>query len=407
MNYKVEQNRRNSLYIFITVFILLFREVIPILQVTSIQAVILLAILLLNIKYEKNLSIWWYGIFTFISSLSFIYYDSPQVVLTLANTFLYIVIFSYLIKSKCSIFVFFLSFTVLGLFLFLYILIRYGDILGHGRLGDYMVGTTYSSSILFSYYIISIICSALICLSQHSQKLFKLVAILCIILGFIIAIFNGAKKGYLMPIIFIFIYTFLKYRNDFLKLIFRLGLIIIVIALIWDYIKDIELLQRYFVRRIEAMFSVFSGGLSADSEGSTSDRISYIPIAFDAFTNNPLFGMGGLGNSIIYFNEKIGVTHPHNDILNILAAGGISLFAIFYWFPIYTLNKCYEAIKKESSFIYMFSLIAMLLINNLNSMTYNIPVINIFYVIAYKYTTFPKNNISQEYTSKLHKYPKL
>lgn len=334
------------------------------------------------------MGIMWYGLFTIVTTLSCLFTDRINIIMTLANTFLYIIVFTFLIKSKESVYFFFFSMCTIGLGLFTFLLFKYYSILGFGRLGNYMEGTTYESSILFSYVIIAVLCSTFVFMSINRTKILNIVAIICIAVSFTIAIFNGAKKGYMMPITYMLLYTFLKDRQNFFRLVFKMSLVIILIAIVWYTLKDVELLQRYFVNRIEGMIVAFTQGSNFDEDGSTSERLSYIPIALSAFADNPLFGMGGIGEAVPYFLHKIRVSHPHNDFLYMLASGGIILFAIFYWFPFSVLRKAYKTITIDPTIIGMLTLTATLLFNNFNSSTYNIPIINIFYVIVSQYVYY-------------------
>jgi O-antigen ligase len=177
-------------------------------------------------------------------------------------------------------------------------------------------------------------------------------------------------------------------RYNFIKRLFVICALVIVIVLLWDYLKTIDLLQRYFVNRVESMIAYFTIGESADADTSTSARMSYIPVALNAFFDSPIWGMGGLGYSPQYFMKVIHVTHPHNNYLNLLASGGLFLFFVFYWFPFKLLVNTYSLLReniKKREIVLLFSLILSLLFNDLSASIYNIPVILIAYAVIYKY----------------------
>ena len=350
-------------------------------------------LLIINIK-SARIKDWagikWYGLFAFVSMFSYLLNDKVSTIYTICNVLLYIAVFSLiLVDTKCVRKVF-IAFSVIGLLLFIYIYLKFHSIFGYGRLGDYMEGTTYESSIQFSYYIIAILCSSfVVAFMKDVNHVIKILVIIGIVAGFSIAIFNGAKKGYMTPLFFVIIYTFIKNRKNAFKLCFYILIIVLLLWMIWDYLSDIDILQKYFINRIESMFATFVGGSGADADGSTSERMSYIPVALNAFMDSPIGGMGGLGYSTSYFLQTIGVSHPHNDFLNLLAAGGLLLFIIYYWFPFKLLKKCCFNMNYKETAI-MLALIVTLLFNNLNSSTFNIPVINVFYIIIYKYLVHEK-----------------
>lgn len=381
----LKRDDKPLLYIYITVFILLFNNIIHFLQDSIVQAIALSVILALSYVKNKMTSILWYTIFFLISSFSFLFCSSENVILTMVNTLFYISIFNFLCIDNKHINNVFEAMSVIGGIMFVYIIITYFSILGYGRLGDHLEDTTFDNSIRFSYYIIAIICSSLVVINKSSSSALKMIAIVSIILGFIIAIFNGAKKGYIVPLFFILMYTFVKNKSNAIKLTIKITILIIAVSVIWNQIKDIDILQRYFVNRVESMIATFSNGIGADDDGSTSARMSYIPVAFNKFIDSPIWGMGGLGFSSEYFMKVIKVSHPHNDFLNMLAAGGLVLFFIYYWFPFKILKSCFHAISKNKEAGLMFSLIVSLLFNNFNSSTFNIPVINFFYAVLYRY----------------------
>ena len=357
-----KNNLRRIIAIYIITFLLLFKDVILPLQNSELQGVILL--LTLSAFYQKNklnLCILWYGLFLIITAISMLYYGRDNAVLTLANTFLYILSYTMLCNDFTCINHVFRSFCVWGSLLFGFLLISYYSVLGYGRLGDIMYETTYGSSIQFSYYIMTILLSSIIVFIQDRyNKLFLTFSILCIILGFTISLFNGAKKGYLIPFFFIFFYNLISLRYNFIKRLFRIFVLVIVFVFLWDYLKSIDLLQRYFVNRVESMIAYFTIGEAADADTSTSSRMSYIPIALNAFFDSPFWGMGGLGYSPQYFMKMIHVTHPHNNYLNLLASGGLFLFFAFYWFPFKLLVNTYSLLrenKKRREVILLLSLI--------------------------------------------------
>ena len=92
-----KNNLRRIIAIYIITFLLLFKDVILPLQNSELQGVILL--LTLSAFYQKNklnLCILWYGLFLIITAISMLYYGRDNAVLTLANTFLYILSYTML-----------------------------------------------------------------------------------------------------------------------------------------------------------------------------------------------------------------------------------------------------------------------------------------------------------------------
>lgn len=373
--------------------LLLLKECFPVIFPTALQAVILLGIILSNRKISDGKPIIWYSIFVIYCFFELISYDKINILMTMVNTLLYIIAYNNLCKNKEDIIMVFKSFVLIGLFFFMYILYTFRGILGYGRLGDHLVGTSFESSIVFSYYIIIVICSciAILILFFEKRDMFKYIAIVTLVAGSVLAVFNGAKKGFLMPLFFVIIYIIISQKRNIIKLVLYSAMFMFVIYLLWDSIKNIDVLQRYFVERVEGMVAVFLGD-STVGDTSTEDRLSYIPIAFECFLDNPVFGMGGLAHSNLYFKSVIRVNHPHNSFLEMLAAGGLVMFFLYFYFPFKVLKHYLYCMHYSKIHLLLFCMIVTILFNNLNSSSYNIPVLNIYFVVAYRYSLIFNNS---------------
>lgn len=395
----VKSTNQNTLYIYIISAILLLKDCFPAFLPTVIQAILLLFIILKSNKHTDIKPIIWYGVFVCYCSFELLMGDRANILMTMFNTLLYVMAYNFCCRTTNDIIHFFKSMTLWGFVVLCFILIKYHSILGYGRLGDYMEGTSYESSIVFSYYIISILCSSIILLIILSKKnIYFYLSVFVLVMGLIIASFNGAKKGILSPIFFMMIYILIKNKKNIMKLCFFMGMLFIVIYFLWNSIKDIEILQRYFVDRFAGLFAFFSGNESA-IDVSTEERASYIPIAFNAFLDSPIYGMGGLAHSNDFFKHTIIVNHPHNLFLELLSAGGIILFVIYFIFPFRLLGKLGHSLNNTNLYIVLFSYVLTILFTDLNSSTYNIAVLNVVFVISYRYYIISNSNRKINYAN--------
>lgn len=376
---------KNVLLIYLTTLVLLLKDCFPNIFPTFIQAIILFGIILISDKHTSLKPIIWYSIFLFYCLIELLLSDNLEILITLINTLLYVIAYDFTCQKQEDIYHFLKSMVLFGLIVFVFIFFKFYNILGSGRLGDYMEGTTYSSSIQFSYYIIIILCSCIsILILIQKRNIFMYIALAALILGFVIAAFNGAKKGILTPLFFIVIYIIVRYRRNGIKLFIYIIGFFVAVYLLWDIIKDIEMLQRYFIERFSGLIAFFSGNNVA-VDASTEERASYIPIALNAFLDSPVYGMWGLAHSNIFFKSLIHVNHPHNLYLELLAAGGLILFTLYFYFPFMLLFKYKRFLSSSKLHVLLFCFVLTILFNDANSSSYNIPIQNIIFVIAYKY----------------------
>lgn len=384
---------KNTFIIYLTTAVLLLKDCFPTIFPTPVQVIILLGIIV-NVKKNIDLKpIIWYGVFILYCFFELILNDYSRILVTLINTFLYIIAYNFTCKKKEDIYHFFKSFVLFGFVIFIYIFFKYHAILGYGRLGDNMDDTSYGNSIQFSYYLIVILCSCISYLILYAKKdFFVYFAVITLIMGFIIAAFNGAKKGILTPLLFIVMYIGFRYKRNIVKLLTYAAIFVIVVYLLWDTLKDVEILQRYFIERFSGFFAFLTGdNLYVDE--STRQRASYIPIALNVFYDNPVWGLGGLAHSNDFFKSVIVVNHPHNLYLELLAAGGIMLFFIYFWFPFMLVFKYGRHLHNQNIHLLLFCFILTILFNDFNSSSYNIPIQNIIFVIAYRYLLLCDNRM--------------
>ena len=376
---------KNTFLVYLITAVLLLKDCFPNVFPTFIQAIILLGVIWKSNKHTSIKPIIWYGTFLFYCSFELLLNDNFEILITLINTLLYIVAYNFACQRQEDIYHFFKSVAFFGLIVFTFIFFKYYNILGSGRLGDYMEGTTYSNSIQFSYYIIIILCSCIsILIFLKKKDIFVYIALITMTIGFVIAAFNGAKKGILTPLFFIIIYIIFRYKRNTIKLFTYIICFFVIVYFFWDTIKDIEILEHYFTERFSGLIAFFSGNNIA-VDASTEERASYIPIALNAFLDSPIYGMWGLAHSNIFFKSLIYVNHPHNLYLELLAAGGLILFILYFYFPFMLVFKYGKHLYSSNLHVLLFCFVLTVLFNDINSSSYNIPIQNIIFVIAYKH----------------------
>ena len=149
----------------------------------------------------------------------------------------------------------------------------------------------------------------------------------------IIAMFSGSRKGLLMCVIAIVLYPILSYkkrnRNDFMKFLFRIILIFLIIAIVYFIIMNNKMFYDVIGVRIESMIKSFEGDASAD--GSINERNFFIKKAIELFKAHPIFGYG-MNNFSTHMAEinYHHVAYSHNNFTELLATLGIVGFTIYY-----------------------------------------------------------------------------
>ena len=307
---------------------------------------------------------------------------------TLINNLIFIFIYTSISKDLNDIKHIIISISIFAASQCIYLYWKYGELLGYGRFGEYMDDTTLSAISLSYYCIVGLISSFMLYFLYESQRI-RLGALLLVSIILGIAIFSGSKKAIITPLFFIFTYLSFKQRNNIKKLLFYVVIIGSIVFIIWNYLKDIEILQKYFIGRFESFFSFISG---KGYDDSTMYRMSYIPVALNCFYDNPIIGMGGLGYSTSFFLNAIGVNHPHNTYVEILAGCGLIGFILYYSVIINSLVKLFKRVKfNDTMDILLLSALLALLFNNMNSQSYNVPILNVFFFISYNYLVIIEN----------------
>ena len=384
-----ELYKTNVAYIYLFSFMLFFKQAMPTIITPTIVFIVFTFYLIIT-KPPKifNQLVVFNVIFILLNLFSILDSGRIAIINTMINNLIYIVIFTTIIKNRKDIDNTIFSFTLFGTLQCIFLYYKYGDLLGYGRFGEDMDDTTFSA-ITLSYYIVISLISSLIMLYCNKNKRIKLLSIVCIAIILTIALFTGSKKAIITPVLFVVVYNFIKNGKNFIKLVLSLLIIVVLLSYIWNYVKEIDLLQRNFVDRFESFFLMITGDTRIEDE-STKERLKFIPYALSLFYNNPLFGTFGLGYAVELYLKNINVNHPHNTYLEILAGTGIIGFFIYYGVIIKILYGLKRIIYDNYAMI-LVSVMLAILFNQFNSQSYNVPVLNVYFSIAYSYLIIKKN----------------
>lgn len=370
-------------YCFIYLFagILFFKQAIPhIITPAVVIFIFSLYVVIVRPKRLFNSFSITYILFIFFNLFSLIDTGGYNLLSTLINNLVFLFVYTTLAISENQVKHIFISFSIFSAMLSGFLYYKYGALLGLGRFGEDLESTTFSS-ISISYYCIIGLISSLIVLYSPERIIWKIGSIISLILVLAISVFTGSKKAILIPIVFIIVLLFIKFKRKLIKLLLSFTIIAIIIYFLWDYLREIDILQRYFIERIEAFYYHIIG---KGYDESTDLRSSYVPYAVNLFSQSPLIGTGGIAYAVKMYMEDIHVNHPHNTFLEILAGTGIIGFCLYYHSIVKIFLRLIRRIKDYVA-IALFSAVFALLVNQFNSQSYNVPVLNVYFYVSYAY----------------------
>lgn len=207
----------------------------------------------------------------------------------------------------------------------------------------------------------------------------------------IIAMFSGSRKGLLMCVIAIAFYPILSYkkknRNDFMKFLFRIILIILITAIVYFIIMNNKMFYDVIGVRIESMIKSFEGDASAD--GSINERNFYAKKAIELFKAHPIFGYG-MNNFSTHMAEinYHHVAYSHNNFTELLSTLGLIGFSIYYSFVIkLVIDSIKIFFKRNDSDHQRNSLLLIFIFFSVSTSWWGMPYIdefiNITYILVY------------------------
>ncbi len=199
---------------------------------------------------------------------------------------------------------------------------RVGNYIGYGNNGASLV-LTYAALILFHYF-------------QETKKK-KNLLLFIIFLAF--SFLCGSKKALLITIIGVSLLMLLKSKN-MLQSIKKLIEVMIIVAILFYLVMNIEQLYNVLGNRIEKMFFALTNQNGGDM--STMDRMDFAKSAYEVFKKHPIFGIG-LDN-YRYYNSMM--YYAHNNYLEITADLGIIGLILYYIMPFNLLIRSF--VKKEN-----------------------------------------------------------
>lgn len=146
---------------------------------------------------------------------------------------------------------------------------------------------------------------------------------------FVCGLLTGIRKAFIVPLVFVYVYSLIRNRNKVLKI---MGVSVLVVALTGLLLVIVSQSFTSLGTRLTSLFNDILSGAEAVSSGGNSyeERMWLRQTAWQAFTENPVLGLG-VGQFRSYSVAHGGPdVYAHNNYLELLANSGIVGFVLYY-----------------------------------------------------------------------------
>lgn len=246
-------------------------------------------------------------------------------------------------------------------------------------------GTTIRSTILAVMMVFSVF-SCIYLLVTEKSIIIKLLAILALTASFYVIALTGSKKGIIFSLFLVSMFVSINVVK-FFRMRYFLGAmfavpIILYFGSVYGLVDKLDLDIVY--ERIVSRFLLFLDG----EDHSTSDRLLFIRLGLDLFSDNPILGIGISG-----FN-KLYDTYTHNNYVELLSGVGIFGAVTFYSYHLYLLVITIKEREMLLSLrLLIISSIVMVLLMDLAMVSYHFKFVLLMLIC---FEALIKNNIKSE-----------
>lgn len=174
-------------------------------------------------------------------------------------------------------------------------------------------------------------------LSNNKKIILRIVLLMSMSIPFILLYYTASRKAFLMVVLGISLFYYLKHPN---KKIRNLLIICLGIYIAYTVMINNEDLYNAIGWRIEGALALFNKSGKADS--SALLRAKYIDVGINAWKKSAVLGYGIDNFRIINLEETGHFTYSHNNFIEILVGVGGMGFIIYYS---YYIKLLYEYIR--------------------------------------------------------------
>lgn len=339
----------------------------------------------------------WGGAFFFVSCISILYSRVPAYTTRVTFAFLEVFVLSLLLLNYLDtlekVITMLKLISISGVFLFVFLLFKFPfSNWFAGRLGNREI----NSNSIAIYMLISLFIT--LGLIKNTRRFHRFVYAIFIIIFTFTILATGSKKGIISIIIGGLLFVFLCERQKTKKYFFLLSIPIILYLIVFIIMQNDSLYASIGIRidsLIYNLFGFYYRSFSYADMASDEFRFSLISRGIELWIEHPLFG-NGLG--VFEFISGTSV-YAHNDYIEILVGVGLFGFIIYYSRYFYLLSKLYQSLKTKNVYIVsLFTILLILIINNLAMVTFAGELWFLLFVLMEKYRLFVvhnSNNISE------------
>lgn len=252
-----------------------------------------------------------------------------------------------------------------------------------GRLGNELTG---NANVFASIYMLAA-CSSSYFIIERKNVILKIIYIACFVLQMLALALSGGRKTFLVPIIVLFVTLLLKKDKRGKRHIILWACVgIVSVVVIFYALMNIPVLYDTVGHRFESFFE-YSSGASSSSDASTIEREVMRERAIALWLEAPVFGHGFDAFSQL---ERWGV-YSHCNYTELLCNHG--LFGLVYYYSIWMYLLCRLAMcKQEHTFkSFMIGVLAGFLVCDYGSVSYALPMIQAFVIMAFVFVDLSKN----------------
>lgn len=261
----------------------------------------------------------------------------------------------------------------------------------HDRLGR-LLFENYGTYMVLSYSLIISCCYGFWKLIYHNNSK---IDILIFIINFITGCFSGTRKVMFCLALFVIIVIFIKNRKNGFRLIKYTLIAIICIIFVYNIITTNENLYKVIGNRVENIVQSFVFGKSIPNDASMMEREFLQLLALEAFNGHPFLGLG-INNFAQYsVNHGGPFLYAHNNYYELLSDVGIIGTTIYYGAYLVILRKSFILMNNEDHMaVFIFSFLLVMLISDLQTVSYYRFHYIVMYMLFSKYLFVPKGNLS-------------
>ena len=151
---------------------------------------------------------------------------------------------------------------------------------------------------------------------------------------------SGSRKSLMIAGIGIICVLFFRYSNrDILKTALRYVLLVVILFAVLKLLLSLQLFAG-INERMEGLIAILTG--TGEVEHSALLRQQYLLAGLDQFKKTPILGIGIANSNSILITAFGRDTYLHNNLIELLACGGIVGFAIYYYMMLWPLSKIWK-----------------------------------------------------------------